>query len=220
MRVDQKLPVIFGDDDDEFSDRLIQGGRGKWVDKIWTMDGTPAREDDHYLVTGTGVANQRWVGGLPEVILKEPGKSLPDVDLLNEKIPRDQWPIGKFTGQPEPPWKVVAFVYLLRLHDAAVFTHINSTWGTKICVRSIRERIRNMGVLRGASVWPIVRLTSTPMPSKNFPGRFRPELEIVEWRQIGSNQPAQIESPKQAEQIGKPVKEPSFDEEMNDEIPL
>jgi hypothetical protein len=184
------------------------------------MDGTPPREEDRFLVTGTGFALQRWVDGLPEVKLKEPGKSLPDPDLLNEEIPQEEWPIGKFNGQPEPPWKVVAFVYLLRLHDAAAFTHINATWGTKICVRSIRERIRNMGVLRGASVWPIVRPISAPMPSKKFPGRFRPELEIIEWRQIGGNQPTQIEPPKQAEQIGTPVSEPSLREEMSDEIPF
>jgi hypothetical protein len=217
MCADQTLPVLIGDDEDDYSDRLIQGGRAKWIDKVWTMDGTPPREEDRFLATGTGFALQRWVDGLPEVILKEPGKSLPDVDELNDAIPRDEWPIGKFTGQPEPPWKVVAFVYLLRLHDAAMFTHINNTWGTRMCVRSVRERIRNMGVLRGASVFPIVRPTSAPMPSKKFPGRFRPELEIVHWRQIGGNQPAQIEPPKQVE-IGKPVEEPTTKEEMNDEI--
>jgi hypothetical protein len=214
------LPAIFGDDDDVYSDRLLQGGRAKWVDRVWTMDGTPPREEDRFLVTGTGFAVQRFVDGIPEVIMREPGKSLPDPDELNEKIPRDEWPISKFTGQPEPPWKLVGFVYLLRLHDAAVFTHINSTWGTRICVRQVRERIRNMGVLRGAAVLPIVKPTSAPMPSKKFPGRFRPELEIVEWRQIGANQPAQIESAKPTNQIGKPVVEPTLSEELNDEIPI
>jgi hypothetical protein len=102
-----------------------------------------------------------------------------------------------------------------------MFTHVNSTWGT---VRSIRERVRNMSALRGASVLPIVRLTSEPMPSKKFPGRFRPELEIIEWRQIpGGNQQAQIEPPKSgasgaAEPIGKPVEPVTLKEELNDEI--
>jgi hypothetical protein len=190
------LPVIFGDDNDEYSDRLVQGGRGKWVDKVWTMDGTPPREEDHFLVTGAGFALQSWVDGLPKVILKEPGKSLPNPDDLNNVIPVDKWPIGKFTGQPEPPWKLVGYAHLLRQHDGAVFTHINSTWGTRICIRLLRERMRNMCVLRDASVFPIVRLTSAPMPSKKYPGRFRPELEILEWRQTGANQPAQIDSPK------------------------
>jgi hypothetical protein len=217
-----RVPVIFDDydDDDDYSDRLLKGGRAKWVDKVWTLNGVPPREEDRFLGTGTGFALQRWIDGLPEVILKEPGKSLPEPDVLNAAIPEEQWPIGKFSGEPEGPWKIVAFAYLLRLHDAAGFTHINSTWGTRICVRSIRDRMRNMSRLRGASVYPIVRLTSAPMSSKKFPGRFRPEFEIVEWRQIG---PAQIEplkqSPTPSEQIGKPVEPVTLKEELSDEVP-
>jgi hypothetical protein len=217
-----RVPVIFGNDDDEFSDRLLQGGRAKRVDKVWTLDSVPPRDEDRFLVTGSGYALQSWRDGLPLVILKEPGKPLPNPDELNAAIPKEQWPIGKFSGEPEGPWKLVAFAYLLRKRDAAVFTHINSTWGTRICVRSIRERMRNMGVFRGASVFPIVQLTSAPMPSKKFPGRFRPELEIVEWRQGGGKQPAQVEPPKQGgkpEQIGKPAEPVTTKEELNDEIP-
>jgi hypothetical protein len=218
-----KLPVIFGDDDDNYSDRLLQGGRAKWVDKIWTTDGIPPCEGDRFLVVGTGFALQSWQDGLPKVIQKEPGKPLPDPDDLNAAIPREQWPIGKFSGEPEGPWKTIAFAYLLRLHDAARFTHINSTWGTRICVRSIRDRMRDMGKLRGASVYPVVRLTSAPMSSKKFPGRFRPELEVLDWKGIGGNEPAQIEPPKQgggsAEQIGKPVEPMTTNEVLNDEIP-
>jgi hypothetical protein len=218
-----KLPVIFGDDDDDYSGRLLQGGRAKWVDKVWTLDGAPPRDEDRFLVVGTGFALQSWVDGLPEVIMKEPGKSLPDPDDLNATIPKDQWPIGKYSGKPEGPWKIVAFAYLLRRHDAARFTHINGTWGTRKCVSSIRERMRDMRRLRGVSVYPIVRLTSVPMSSKKFPGRFRPELEVLDWRQIDGNQPAQIEPPKQSptpsEQIGKPVEPVTLKEELNDAIP-
>jgi hypothetical protein len=219
-----KVPAIFGDDDgDAYSDRLLQGGRARWVDKVWTLDGVPPAKEDPWLVIGTGFALQRWVDGLPEVILKEPGKSLPNVDDLNDAIPVDQWPIGKFSGQPEPPWKLVGYAYLLRLRDAAKFTHINSTWGTRMCVISIRERMRDMSRLRGASVFPIVQLVSAPLPSKKFPGRFRPEFEVVEWRQLGNNEPVvQIEppKPKPPEQIGKPVEPVTAKEEMSDEIPF
>jgi hypothetical protein len=213
------LPVVGGfyDDDENFSDRLIQGERAKWVDKVWTFGGTPLREEDRFLVPGADFALQRWLDGKPEVIPKEPGKPL-DPDPLNEAIPVNEWPIGKFTGQPEPPWKVVAFAYLRRLLDMARYTHINSTWGTRICVRSIRERMRDMSLLHDALVLPIVKPTSAPMASKKFPGRFRPELEIVGWRHIGADKPAQIESPKQAEQIGRPVAPVTTEQLLNDEI--
>jgi hypothetical protein len=225
MNEDNRLPVIFGDDDDNYSDRLLQGGRAKWVDKAWTMDGTPPREEDRFLVTGTGFALQRWLDGLPEIIAKEPGKPLPKAEDLNNAIPREEWPIGKFSGKPEGPWKEIAFAYLLRVRDAARYTHINSTWGTTICVRSIRNRMRDMSALRGACVYPIVQLTSAPMISKKFPGRFRPELEVLEWRQLGGKQPAQIESPKSGAggataQIGKPVEPVTIQEELDDEIPF
>jgi hypothetical protein len=230
MSDENKLPTIFDDDDDDYSDRLLQGGRAKWVDKVWTLNSVPPREEDRFLGTGTGFALQSWIDGLPEVILKEPGKSLPDPDVLNAAIPKEQWPIGKFSGEPEGPWKIVAFAYLLRLHDAARFTHINSTWGTRICVRSIRDRMRDMGKLRGVSVFPVVRLTSIPMPSKKFPGRFRPEFEVIEFRDFreiggGGQSVPQIEAPKggaggATEQIGKPVKPVTVQEELDDSIPF
>ena len=74
-----------------------------------------------------------------------------------------------------------------------------------------------MGVLRGRAVLPIVKLAWAMMPS-DFGPRPRPDFVIVEWRDLGGDQAAQIEQPKQAEQIGKPVSEPSLREEMNDEI--
>ena len=60
MSDENKRPTIFNDDEEEYGDRLLQGGRGKWVDKVWTMDGNPPREEDRYIVTGTGFALQRW----------------------------------------------------------------------------------------------------------------------------------------------------------------
>jgi hypothetical protein len=69
-------------DDDDYSDRLLRGGRAKWADKVWTMDGTLLHEEDRFLVTGADFALQRFLDGIPEVIQKEPGKSLPDVEEL------------------------------------------------------------------------------------------------------------------------------------------
>jgi hypothetical protein len=222
MSDENKLPTIFNDDEEEYGDRLLQGGRAKWVDKVWTLDGIPSREEDRWLVKDTGFVLQRWVEGLPEIIWKEPGKSLPDPEHLNSEIPRAEWPLNKFTGEREGPWKIVAFAHLLRERDAARYTHVNSTWGTRICVPSIRERIRDMSTIRRVAVDPIVRLTSAPMPSKKFPGRFRPELEVLGWRPRGGDQPAQIEPPKSgsgttAKQIGK-IEPPTIQEELNDSI--
>jgi hypothetical protein len=211
------LPVIFIDDDDgDYSGQLIRGVRLKFVDKVWSAaDGTPLHESDRYLAAGTGHAIQSWIDGLPEVITTRP---LPDLTELNAAIPREQWPIGKFSGQPEAPWKHVWYVYLVRVSDGTMRTYINSTVGTKIAIQRLKERIKTMSVLRGVSVLPIVKLGWVMMPSAYGP-RPRPDFVIDDWRDLG-NQLAQIESPKQAEQIGTSVQPVSVEEEMNDSLPF
>jgi hypothetical protein len=217
-----KLPVIFGDDDDEFSGRLVKGTRLKFDNKVWTAtDGTPLHESDQFLVMGTDHDLQRWVDGLPEVYTKRP---LPDLKELNESVPKDEWPTGRFSNQPEEPWKHVFCVYLVRTDpvDGALFTSINSTSGQKVAYTRLKERIKTMSLLRGRSVLPIVKLSWAMMPSAYGP-RPRPDFTIVEWRDLGDNQPAQIEPPKGAppaagDQIGKPVEPVTLKEELNDEI--
>jgi hypothetical protein len=215
------LPIVFVDDDGDYSGQLIRGARLKFVDKVWTAtDGTPIHEIDRFLVAGTGHALQRWVDGVPEVIAEKP---LPDVDELNAAIPKTEWPIGKFSGQPEPPWKHVWYEYLVRVKDGALFTHINSTSGAKVAYARLKERIKTMSLLRGVSVLPIVKLSWAMMHS-SFGPRPRPDFVIDEWRDLGGNQPAQIEPPKQSptpsEQIGKPVPPVTTSEALDDEIPF
>jgi hypothetical protein len=210
------LPAILDDGDNE---QLIRGCRLKFKDKVWSAaDGTPIHESDQFLVVGTGHVLQRWVGGLPEVITEMP---LPDVDALNEAVPKSEWPIGKFSGLPEPPWRHVRYVYLVRVNDAAVLTHVNHTAGTRVAILRLKDRIKTMGVLRGDNVAPIVKLSWAMMPSAYGP-RPRPDFGILEWRNLGGKQPAQVEH-KQGEEPalpGKPVAVPTLSEEMGDEIPF
>jgi hypothetical protein len=131
-------------------------------------------------------------------------------------IPKEEWPIGKFSGQPEPPWKHVWCVYLVRISDGTLLTHLNSTAGARVAYVRLKERIKTMGVLRGVSVLPIVTLSWAMMPSA-FGPRPRPDFFIVEWRDLGG-QPAQIEK-QSPTPIGKPATEPSLSEELNDAIP-
>jgi hypothetical protein len=204
------LPVIFNDDDGDYSGQLIRGVRLKFVDKVWSAaDGTPLAEVDRFLVVGTGHAYQRWVDGLPEVIAERP---LPILETLNEAVPKEQWPIGKFSGQPEAPWKHVWYAYLVRVSDGTVLTHINSTAGTRVGIQRLKERIKTMSALRGP-VLPIVKLAWAMMPS-GFGPRPRPDFVVDSWRSFCGDKPAQIEAPKQAEQIGKLEPVP----ELNDEI--
>jgi len=214
-----QVPVVFGDDDDgEFDGRLIQGGRAKWVDKVWTLDGVILNPQDRFLVMETGFSLQRFVDDKPEVIFKEPGKSLPNPDLLNMAIPVAEWPIGKYSGKPEGPWKLVGWAQLLRMHDAARFTFVNSTWGARRCVSSIQKRIRDMCTLRGHPVHPIVQLVSVPLNLKKYPGRFGPEFEVEGWLRLDGGEPERIEPPKPTPQLSKPAE--TLDRDLNDALPF
>jgi hypothetical protein len=217
MQGSPALPVLFGNDDGgEYSGQLIRGSRLKFVDKIWSAaDGTPLGEDDTFLAVGTGTALQRWTDGLPEVITERP---LPDVDALNDAIPKEQWPVGKFSNQPEAPWHYVWFAYLVRPHDATTLTFINNTAGARIAVQRLKERIATMSALRGSQVLPLVRLGSATMTT-SFGPKARPDFIVQDWRSFGGNQPAQI-APPTASTIGKPVAEPTTAEEVGDSVPF
>ena len=216
------LPAVQFDDEEGYDDRLIKGEIAKCVDARWSVrDGTDLKDTEWFLVAGTTQALQRFTDNVSEFILKEPGKPLPDVDELNEQIPQDEWEEG-LNGEPRPPWQRVYVVYLIRLHDASILTFISGTAGARIAYNALTSKVYNMKVLRGTSVAPIVKLSSKPMKTK-FGTKMRPDFEVVEFREIGGSSVPQIESPKTGgggEQIGKPVKPMSIQEELNDNLPF
>jgi hypothetical protein len=222
------LPAAQFDGGDDSDDRLIKGTRLRNVDGRWsTKDNTILSQEQQYLCLGTAERLQCWQDGtVSKVILKQPGKSLPDVDELNAQIPREDWEKG-LDGNPRPPWEHVRIVYLLRIADAMMFTFLSNTTGARIAVQRLAGQVNNMRVLRGANVVPIVKLSSKPMKTK-FGEKMRPDFEVAAWREIGGGEmdgggdPApQIEPPKNggsSEQIGRPVEQVTLKEEMNDEI--
>jgi hypothetical protein len=105
-----------------------------------------------------------------------------------------------------------------------LYTFVNGTIGARIAVERLQDKVKWMRALRGVNCAPLVRLDSKPMKTR-FGQKMRPEFTIVEWRQIGGgglqNEPAQqIEQrkPDPAEQIGRPVKPVTTEEELNDRI--
>jgi hypothetical protein len=219
-----RLPTIFNDDDDdEFDSGLVKGTRLKFVDKLWsTTDGTPLNVDvDRFLVVGRGYALQRWVDGRPEVITERP---LPNLKELNASVPREAWPIGKYSNQPEEPWKGVFYFYLVRVtpDDACLATSINNTNGQRVAYVKLKDKIKTRAMLNGGRMAaPIVKLGWAMMPSDYGP-RPRPDFIIDGWRDL-EPEPKRVEAPKLAPEAPKsePVKEPaSFKEKLDDDIPF
>jgi len=211
---ESNLPIPIEDDFDAgtMSDRLIQGVFIRCVDGRWSdRDGVSFPTGMQMVVLGTTQAVQHWKNKKPiEAFTKRP---LPDIELLNEAVPKDEWEEGP--NGPRPPYTLQHIVYLLDSRDASMYTFSNNTTGAAIAVERLTQKVRSMRLLRGQKVSPIVKLDSKPMTTK-FGQKMRPEFVIVDWRELGGGG---LEN-KPAPQLGKPVKPVSVAEELNDELPF
>jgi hypothetical protein len=213
----KNLPITIDngfDAADRSSDRIIRGTIVRCVDGNWSdADGAKVPAGTQLLAWAMTEALQLWRNKLPvEAIIKQPGTSLPDIDELNSDIPREQWELG--LNGPRPPWVKQHIVYLLNPIDGSELTFISSTTGAAIATERLHDRVRNMRMLRGSQVVPLVELGNAPMPTK-FGTKLRPDFVIVEWRNLGG--PA---IPAQAPAlIGTKVDEPTYEEVLNDSIP-
>src|SRR5262245_29961291 len=92
--------------------RLLQGTKAKCVDGVWSADDMPLPEA--LLVSGYTRGLQCWSNGELLDELDERDGPLQDPDVLNAKIPQNEWKLG-LNNQPEPPWRFVYAVYLTDL---------------------------------------------------------------------------------------------------------
>ena len=224
MKSQESLPVLTDGYDDDAGDRsLIKGEIAKCVDGVWSIkNGDVFPPKTQLLALSTATAVQHWKDKLPiEVILKVPGQPFPNVDDLNAAIPEEKWEKG-IDDQPRPPYVKVEVVYLLDPKTASLYTHINSTVGTSIAVRHLRDKVKMMRMLRGNKVVPVVGLSSKPMPTKRGQ-KIRPHFEISDWRDFASlsagTPVAATTTVPAIEHIGQPVKPPTSKEIFDDEMP-
>jgi hypothetical protein len=210
----------FADAADPNAGGVIRGVIIKCVEGSWTdADGAKIPPGTKLLAWATAQALQRWQNKLPvETIIKKPGVPLPDVDELNDKIPQAQWEKG--LNGPRPPWVKQQVVYLLDPVSGGEYTFISGTTGAAIATERLRDKVKNMRILRGDRVVPLVELGNKPMPTK-FGTKPRPDFTIAEWRNLGPPPAVSAPTPTPAltHEIGTKVAEPSLAEEMNDTIP-
>jgi hypothetical protein len=209
MRNESNLTMIC--ENDGFSpvaptDQVIIGTRLKFTDGKWsTADAIEMPTGRKLLAYATDTVLQKWSGQRADTIREKP---LPDLNMLNEAIPKNQWELD-LNGQPRPPWAVYFIVYLLDPRNAEQFTYINCTTGTRIAVQTLQDRVASMRIMRDANVIAVVELASRPMKTK-FGLKQRPHFEIVDWCQAGGP-----ETPKLTKVSG-----PTPGEELDDDIPF
>jgi hypothetical protein len=217
---------VEGDDRPE-SAGIIQGSLIKFSNEaMWvTRDGDELSADLELVAVDVGRVVQKWQDDRPvETIVLQPHQKFPDVEEMNEKIPRTEWVKGP-DGQLRGPWQSQHILYLLDLKTMDKFTFPTSTTGGRIAIRDLRDKTMWMRrVKRDPNVCAVVLLSDTFMNTK-WGGRQRPHFKIVHWVSLGSES-GQVEAlpppPQTTSQSDSPlneVKEPSLAEEMDDEIP-
>jgi hypothetical protein len=195
--------------------RVIHGVLVRCNDGVWQdRDGIPVPPGTKLLVVGVTRVIQCWQDQEPtDTIFEEPGEDLPDVDELNAAIPQSEWELG-FDGQPKAPWQLQQVVYMIDVSDAQKFTFASGTIGARIAAENLKDRMLSMKILRGADVVPLVELTNKPMKTR-YGSKLRPDFRVVDWRELSEGS-----APKQVEHkpAGKPVSEPTREEELRDSI--
>jgi hypothetical protein len=187
---------------------------------------------------------QRWQDQQPiETIPIASEQPFPDIEAMNEKVPRKEWTDGP-DGKPRGPYQACSVVYLVNLNtmDRYSFPAPTVTIGSSIAVRELRDKIMWMRRLRGLNTYPVVVLSDTFFPTR-FGGRQRPHFKIVRWIRLdgeggqvealppptakerqpdmfakSADEPAQ-QTTSQSDLPLNEVKEPSLAEELNDKIP-
>ena len=197
------------------TERLIKGTILRFVDSKWT-DSTGMAPPKELVALGTTQALQCWKDKKPtDVVVAQPGKPLPSVAELNSQIPEEEWETGP-DDKPRAPWVLQHVAYFVDPVSAEAFTYLNGTFGAKIAVERLADRVANMRRLRGGNALPIVKLESRSMKTR-FGTKQRPEFTITGWRELGGDG-GEVKAIEH-KPVGKPVKAPTTSEELNDAIP-
>jgi hypothetical protein len=184
--------------------------------------------DLELVAVDVGRVVQRWQDQQPvETIVLQPHQKFPDVEEMNEKVPRKEWVEGP-DGQPRGPWQAQHILYLLDPKTMDRFTFPTGTAGGRIAIHELRDKLMWMRRLRGPNIYPVVTLADTFMNTR-FGGRQRPHFKIVRWVRLGGEggevEALQPPVDKPVQPTPEPelplttVKEPSIQEDMDDEIP-
>jgi hypothetical protein len=222
---------VEGDDRPEGAG-VIQGALLKFSNEAaWvTRDGDELLADLELIAIDVGRVVQRWQDQQPvETIVLEPHQKFPDIEDMNEKVPRSEWVEGP-DGQPRGPWQAQHILYLLDPKTMDKYTFPTGTAGGRIAIRELRDKLVWMRRLRGLSVYAVVLLCDTFMRTR-FGGRQRPHFKIVRWVRLGGEGgevealPPPVAMPVQPTPQSEPelplttITEPSIQEDMDDEIP-
>ena len=221
---DRQVPATYEDqhgsdgyDQPDQSDRTIVGLIEKFVDGDWSTGGVPSDPKRRLVAVAVDTILQHWKE--QRVIETITAKPLPDLDMLNEAVPKTEWE-KDMNGDPRPPWQRAHVVYFLNLDTADRTTFVSATTGATIAVSRLKDKVHWMRKMRGANVVPRVDLTWAPFPTR-FGMRKRPDFKVTGWISLGDGGLPPASGPKQLPPIEpKQVEESKAKEDLDDALPL
>jgi hypothetical protein len=143
----------------------------------------------------------------PEYLMRAPGEPRPP----QPHVDKAAWPLN-LNGQPDHPWKLTHYLYLLHAATGEVSTFWTNTIGGRIAIDALNDQVTFMRRMRPGA-HPVVQLRSKPMPTSYGGTKPRPHFELVGWKQAdGAVEQAQIAGPT------ADVEPVSSEEVFNDKI--
>jgi hypothetical protein len=214
---------------DRVSNRVMIGGKIKFVDPRWTLDGRDITGQRFTVIGMRKVANKWTADGKPlqtQILL--PSDHFPDFATLNAQCLKSEWfeKFGKLAG----PWQGQRALYFIdKDYNQYTWASPATTTGSAVAIRELMDQIDLVRRLRGANVYPVCVLGHRDWTTK-FGVKQRPYLlPVQEWVAIGPQQmqgealPARDAAPV-IEATGAPVdaqrvEPPTRQEEIDDTIP-
>src|SRR5262249_34979816 len=144
---------------------------------------------------------------------------LPDPEERNKQIPKSEWDDG-FNGQKRKPASISQLMYAVAA-DGEEFTFISNTTGAGIAVPELARKIRNTRNWHNdQSLCPIIRFSTTPMPTRYKTVKPRPFFPVHGYRSFGTPRQTPVieHTPTSNTLAEQTVQEPSLSEQMKDSV--
>jgi hypothetical protein len=165
----------------------------------------PERE---FITFGLIKAVQKFVNKqLVDTIIVAPHADFPDIEAMNEAVPKDEWGIG-LNGQPQGPF---THMLILKFLDAKTFDRyafVTNSQGGGVAVGDLTDKCKIARRINGPNVTAVVTCHSTRWPTKFNPHGKRPDFRVERWMPLDRDRQLAkpTESPKS---ITPPAMEPS-----------
>jgi hypothetical protein len=227
------LPATSGDGDGPRVQRTMQGDSIlKYKDTTWSAGGVPYYQRE-LIVYGKGHAVVRWSDEQRLIYSEQllPGMPSPNITEMNARVPVAEWRVA--FGKRQPPYEIQRCLEFLdpASMERLSWPHNVKVVGSSIACEQLDRKIAIVRRLHGQDLCPVVRLDRTPMPTREYGVRQRPDLPVVKWARLTDHgiEYVDISAPEHAPKqlppkpavVTQTISEPTRSQEMDgDSVPF